>query len=823
MTTLWQDIRYGIRTLAKSPGFTILVVVLLGIGIGSTTAMLSVVDTVMLRPCPYKDPSRLVWVGETNTKRTERGRASRPNFYDWREQSHVFEGLVAANRFGCVVNRAGRAEKTDALLVSEDFFSVLGVKPILGRLFAPEEQRPGAEPVVILSAGQWQRWFAGDPNAIGETLMLDGQTHTVVGILPDTFRWVFRRQQCGLWVPMALRPADESHRRRRGTDVVGKLKPGVSVAQARAEMDIIADRLAQAHPDALADVGILVVPMAKAYRRAVGQTASVDILLTLLGVVGSVLLLVCLHVASLLMARSANREREIAIRAVMGAHRLRLFRQLLTESLLLASFGGLFGLLLARGALHVLASFSGEGMALVPWFVDLQIDGRSLLFALGLSVMACGLFGALPAVWTSQRDLSRHLAMGKTVQRGSRFQRVRTVLVVGDLAGAFILLTVAGLVVNTYIQILRFDPGVNPKQVLTLNIEMDTDEGPYADPARRSAFYHRALEQIQRLPDVQCAALTDTTFAWPGYQASLFRLEGRPAGEDQAILRRTEISSDYFRVLQIPLLAGRYFTDREAATNAPVAIINASQAERFWPGQDPLGKYVTWVKGQSQIIPHEIIGVVADVKHYLNLKLNEMPPEMRDYIGAFPDDVVYIPRYSDALMVRTTNDATDVPAALREAVSAVDKNVVLTGVAPLEDEIAALFWLERFSTSSLGAFAGVALILASVGIYSIVSYIVSRRTHEIGVRIALGAGRSDVLRAILIQGLRLILPGIICGIGGALLIARIVTRFVHNASPADPLTFGVVALLLAGVALLACYLPARRASGIDPMEALRCE
>ncbi len=815
MTALWQDIRYGARMLAKNPGFAAVVIVILAIGIGATTVMLSVVDAVMLRPCPYEDSDTLVWVCETDPNRTQKSMASIPNFRDWREQSRVFERLVAANRRGCIVRRADRSEKSTAMFISDGFFSTLGVEPILGRTFLSEEKKSGGPRAVMLSHSYWQQWFASDPNTIGKTLALDAQVYTVVGVLPESFRWVFRREAYGLWVPMHLKTISAAHRASRGTDVIGRLKPGIDVAQAQAEMDVIANRLARAYPDKLADVGVWIISMTDAYRTAAGWSGNPRTLVVLLCVVGAVLLIACIHIASLLIARSVVREREMAVRAALGAQRSRLVRQLLTESVLLAALGGLLGLVLAHWGIGLLSVLRGQS---IPWFVDVRMDGRVLLYMMAVSLLACSLFGVLPAMGISKINLSQSLSAGRTPSRGPRFHRLRTLLVICDIAIAFVLLTGAGLMINTYVRILNFDPHLNPDNVLSMTIDFDEDEPPYSEPHRRSAFFEEMLERIRAMPGVQCAALANATPAWPGYNGNPFGLEGLPPGQDGATFRRTTITPDYFRVFEIPLLMGRFFTEREAAASSPVAIINEAMAQRFWPDQNPLGKYV--VQDGSEPITRQIVGVVGDVKHFLRYFASN------DFVESFtksPDDVIYIPGYNDTLVVRTEGDPMSLATTVRKEIRAIDEDVVSSDVATVEEEIATLFSPQRFNTFFLGAFAAVALTLASIGIYGTASYAVSQRTHEIGIRMALGARGADVLKGVMRQGLKLALVGLALGLAGALALTRVISSFLHDVSPTDPLTFICMSVVLAGVALLASYLPARRAARTDPMVALRYE
>jgi putative ABC transport system permease protein len=473
---------------------------------------------------------------------------------------------------------------------------------------------------------------------------------------------------------------------------------------------------------------------------------------------------------------------------------------------------------LTHSGIGIFSALKGRTFKLIPWFIDLHMSGRLLLYVVIVSLLTCVIFGVLPALWTSRINVGRSLSAGGTPGRGPRFHRIRGTLVIADIAISFVLLAGAGLMVNTYVRILSFDPRMNPENVLSLGIELNEDVTPYSEPDRRAAFFQEMLERIRTVPGVQCAALANATPAWPGFNYSSFGLEGLPPGKDRMNIRRTTISPDYFRVFRIPLLRGRFFTERETAASSRVAIINEAMAQRFWPDQNPIGKYLA--QGESEPIFREIVGVVGDVKHFRRSFTSD--DSLRAY-AHFPDDVVYIPGYKSTLMIRTQGSPMRLATAVRNEIRAIDREVALVDVVTVEEEIAALSSPQRFNTFFLGAFAAVALTLANIGIYGTVAYAVSRRTHEIGIRMALGARTSDVLKAVLKQGLKLALVGVAIGLVGALALTRVISGFLYNVSPTDPLTFVCVSLLLGGVALLASYIPARRAARIDPMEALRYE
>ncbi len=827
METLWQDIRYALRMLRKSPGFTTVVVLILAVGIGATTVMLSVVDAVMLQPVPYKDPDTLVHVCETDESRSHRNYTSYVGFRDWQKQNHVFEQMVAINGWDCTVQNAYRTEKSRAMRVSEGFFSVLGIKPILGRTFLQEEEGLGGDPVVIVSHSHWLRYFGGDPDVIGKTIILDKEAYTVIGILPENFRWVFQTYTaCGLWVPMSLKSDNRMNRRNRGTFVIARLKQGVSVAQAQAEMDMIADRLARAYADELTDKGIMVVPVSEEHIGAARSGSNLRTVLILLGTVGSVLLIACLHVANLLIARSVGREREVAVRAALGAHRLRLVRQLLSESTVLAGLACLFGMLLAYWGTRIISAVRTQSIPwylqditsrFIPWFVDIRINERALLCAVGISLLTCVMFGLVPALSTSSVNLSRALSAGRTPSRGPRFHNLRNLLVTSDIAIAFVLLVGAGLLISTYVRLLNVDFQFNPKNVLSVEVELYGGASPYSEPKPRRVFFKQVLDRIESLPGIQFASAASASPITGSYSSSIFKIEGLPDDKNSGYVPRTKIFPDYFRVLNIPLLKGRYFTEQDIAASAPVVIVNDTMAQRFWPDENPVGKYITRIaRGDSKSVPLEIIGVVGNVRH----------TRYSRYSTSMNDPEVYVPAGSDEFMnvlVRTKANPKSLIAALRHEIVTIDPDVLVGDVSTLESDFVALFSQRRLNMLFLNVFAAVALILAALGLYSVTAYGVSQRTHEIGVRMALGARDRDVLGIILWQGLKLTFLGISIGLAGAFAITRIIRSLLYDVSPTDPVTFVCVSLVLAGVALIATYIPARRAAKIDPMEALRYE
>lgn len=840
MGTLWQDIRYGIRMLAHNPGFTLTVVLILSLGIGVTTTMLSVVDAVLLRPPPYKDPDTLVSLYQARTD-DETGQGSTTsylNFVDWRDQSTVFQTVAGITNSSFRVATETRRERIFGYVVSPEYFDLLQVKPALGRVFLPEEAQPGSEPVVLISHRFWQDWFRGDAQVIGKNLVLDQRAYTVIGVLPPDFRYASLERQ--VWLPLVPLLHQWGTTQRSGAYMyaMARLRPGVTLTQAQAEMHLIGDRLARAYPDVNADKTVRVIPIAEEHARRVGRSQRA--LLTVQGIVAFVLLLACLHVAGLLLIRAAARHREIAVRAALGARRSRLMRQLLTEGVVLALLGGLFGLLLTHWGLGLVSTLRSapstwyaakQMQKLIPWFVDLRVDIRTLFYVMAVSLLTCALFGILPALLASQTDLRQALSAVRTMGRGLRFQRIRSALVVMDIGLAFVLLAGAGLLINSYVR-LNTGLGYQPDQVLTARIILDEGRPPYAQPGPRRAFFEQALARASRLPGVEAAAVADDHPAWGGGAFRRFRIDGfsppqySPAQQEKSpAIRWRQVSPDYFRTVQIPLSSGRFFTDRDQAGTSPVIVINQAMARRFWPGQNPVGRYVTEMRetrtqtGQKQTIPyeHQIVGVVGNARHFTAPQTG--PPEPVAYV---PYTQAYC--YGDMrVMLRAHNDPRTLAKALRSELLAIDRNIQIRSLSALEDDIARYILPQRFNLVCLGTFAGAALALAAIGVYGITAYAVSQRSQEIGIHIALGAQSSDVLKAVVGQAGKLAAAGLALGLTGSFIATRVIRSLLYEISPTDPLTLACITLLLAGVALLASYLPARRAAKIDPMQALRYE
>jgi predicted permease len=835
MTILWQDVRYGLRMLARSPGFTGIVVVILAVGVGATTTMLSVIDAVLLRPAPYEDPGSLVYLRKAKpTDDASEGNTSYPNFVDWRNQSTVFEQVAGISTAGYLTATTDtRRERILGYAVSPEYFPLLRVRPALGRVFLPEEAELGGQPVAIISHRFWQSWFGGVADVIGQVVVLDQKAYTVVGVLPADFRYA--EYERDVWLPLLPVLGQHDVAANRGDQymwAMARLKSGVTLTQARAEMNLIGQRLAQAYPEANAGTTVHVTPVTQQYNATIGRSRQT--LLIAQGIVAFVLLIACAHVAGLLLIRSAQREREIAVRAALGAGRRRLIAQLLTEGTLLAFLGGALGLLLAYWGLGLISALRSTSSSwqlaqrlqkMIPWFVDFRIDARTLLYVAAVSLLTCGLFGILPAVLASQASLHQSLT-ARTAGRGFRFARIRSALVVADIAIAFVLLTGAGLLVNSYAR-LNTGLGYEPGHVLTADIDLDSSQ-----PQQRLAFYERALERLRNLPGVEFAAVSDQSPAWGGGNFRRFQIEGYSLAQvndaDDKVglsgIRWRPISADYFRALGIPLLKGRYFTDQDRAGSTPVIIISDSMARRFWPNRNPVGTYLTEMRetrtqeGDTTTtpLPYLIVGVVGDAKHFTWFK------------GGPPDPETYVPYlqagYGWGLFVlRTHSDPRGIMKALRSELLAVDSGITLGKIIPLAEEIAGHVSPQRFNMLFLSVFAAVALALAATGVYGVVAYAVSRRTQEIGIRMALGAGTGDVLRTVLGQGLVLTLIGIGIGLAAALALTRVIRSLLYDVSPTDPLTFVCVSLFLVGTAMLAAYVPARRAARIDPMVALRYE
>ncbi len=805
--TVWQDIRFGVRTLLKSPAFTVVAVVSLALGIGANTAIFSVVNGVLLRPLPYPEPDRIVDVWHTPPQASFPGQrifsVSPANYLDWKQQSRSFEQMAIYQYAGFSLSNGGEPIRVTGAAVSSDLFSVLRSPVGRGRIFSAEEEQPGRDQVVVLGHGLWQRAFGASPDIVGRTVTLNSRGYTVIGVMPEGFEFP---EEAELWVPLAWGAEERQTRSIHDYTVVARLKQGVALEQARAEMNTISSRLEQQYPEDNKGWGATVVPL---HEDLVGDVRPA--LLVLFSAVGFVLLIACANVANLMLARGANRRKEIALRIALGATRGRIVRQLLCESVLLAVAGGLMGLLLARWGVQLLVRLSSGSL---PHSGEVGIDGWALGFTLLVSVAAGALAGIAPALQFSRNEISETLKQGTGRTGGGAVrQRTRRALVVGEVALSLILLIGAGLMIRSFWELQNVDPGFDTTNTLTLRVGLAPPK--YADPQQQLAFHDRVLEQIRALPGVVAAGSTTTLPLTGSGSKQPFTVEGRPAPPvaEQPLAQTRYVSPDYFRAAGIPLRQGRAFDDRDREGAPQVVVISEAMARRFFPGQNPVGQRLTPSFHLKQGA-REIVGVVGDVKS------GGLDVEMAA--------TMYLPYKQSprpwlSFAVRTVSDPRGFVQPVTRAVYSVDKEQAVTGVRTMDEVLAESLSGRRFNMTLLITFAALALALAAVGVYGVMSYSVMMRRRELGIRMALGASAVDVLRLVLGQGLALTLVGVAVGLAGAYALTRLMASLLYGVTATDFVTFGSVSGLIVIVGLLASFLPARRATKVDPLTALRSE
>ena len=800
METLLKDISYGVRSFLKRPGFLVIAVSTLALGIGATTAMFTVVNSVLLRPLQFPGPERIVLLEGVNPRQgiTE-SNMSVPDIADWQQQSQSFEHIAAFVSGSVFLSLSDETERVRATAVSAEFFPLLRTNPIAGRTFQGGDVQPGAEPVVVLSHGLWQRRFGGSTGVLNSQMMLNGRSTTIVGIMPAGFVYPADSE---VWVALPLSPATEA-RDNRFVSVVSRLKPGVTLTQAQVEMDTINQRLAQSYGETNSGWSVRLTELRE---RLVGDVRTS--LLILLSAVAFVLLIACTNVANLLLARAAYRQKEIAVRTALGASRLRVVRQLLTESVLLSLVSGLIGLALSIWLIKLLIAISPADS---PRVDEIGIDLRVFGFTLGVTVLAGLLFGLFPALQTSRPNLNEMLKDSGRRSDGGGRNRVGSLLIVSEIALSFILLAGAGLLVKSFLRLREIDPGFNADNVLAMRLSLPP--GKYKQGEPRAQIYKQLIDQIKATPGVQSAAAIlslplsgDTLNVW----RSVIR-EGRPMTPDEeSNAQHHPITPDYFQTLQIPLKAGRTFTDHDTSESPKVVIVNETMARQLWPGENPIGRrFTVW---RDEKFPREVVGVVGDTKPSLDKEAGHQ---------------MYIPYAQDptwgslSVVVRTAGEPTALAGAVREAIRSVDKAVPNYNLKTMNDVVSTSAAPRRVPMLLLSAFAGVAMLLAMLGIYGVTSYYVTQRTHEIGVRMALGAQIVDVLKLVLQRAMFLAIAGIGIGVIGAAGVTRYMTTLLFGVKPIDAMTFVGVALALAAVVFVACLVPARRAAKIDPLEALR--
>ncbi len=807
MGTLFQDLRYAIRMLLKKPAFTVVAVMTLALGIGANTAIFSVVNAVLLRPLAYKQPGRLVQIWETNPLRGWTVNVVAPaNYLDWEKRNNVFEGLAAyrSSFASFYLSADGEPERIKGLVSTGGLFQVLGVEAMLGRTLLPENTWQGNDRVVVLSYGLWKRMFGADPEIIGQTVMLSGIPRTIIGVMPEGF--YFPTRETELWVTYGWNPNQiATVRRPHMLRTIARLKPGVTVEQARAEMDSIMSALEQEYPDTNTKMGAGLGPLQDFI---VEDTRPA--LLIFLAAVGFVLLIACANVANLLLARGAARSKEIAIRTALGARRSRIIRQLLTESLLLSLAGSGLGLLLAEWSKDLLIFLSPGN---IPRLDEINLDGRVLFFTLAVAGLTALLFGLAPALQISKPDLTIALKEGGQKVAGSVQSRsARSLLVISEVALSMILVIGAGLMLKSFVRLQQVDPGFKSENVLTFDLALP--DAKYGTEQQAKVFYGEALGRIKAIPGVESvgasSALALRGTNWTGD----FSIEGRAPDDYGVEVRHKEITPDYFRAMGIPLERGRYFTEADTAESPLVVIVNSALARSHFKNEDPIGKRIKFERAEMESPWHMIIGVVGDEKQ-IGLGV-EVLPEIYEPFEQHP-------RWRMTIAARTANDPTSIIGAVRSEIKAIDKDLPAFNFVTLDEVLHTSLARDRFNMTLLAVFAAVALILSAVGIYGVISYSVTQRTHEIGIRMALGASSGDVLKMVVGQGMTLVLIGVALGLLGAFALTRVMSSLLYGVSATDTTTFVALSLLLSGVAALACYIPARRAMKVDPMVALRYE
>jgi len=828
MTGLAQDIRYALRQLHKSPGFATVTVVTLALGIGANTAIFSVVNAVLLNPLPFRDANRIVSMFE-ETQNFAKGSISYPNFLDWQRDNHSFEAMAAYRGTDGSITGVGQPENVRAQRVSANFFPILGVNPILGRNFTSEEDRRGASPTALISEGLWKRKFASDRNVIGQRLIVAGQPRTIIGVIPASFRLhVFNFRTADVYEAIG-EDTDPSFYLRdsyRGMDAIGLLKPNVTLAQARDDMKRVNAGLADAYPNVDGNIKANIISLKD---NIVGDMRPA--LLVLLGAVGFVLLIACVNVANLLLARSTARQREFSVRAALGAGQIRILRQLLTESVLLSALGGMFGLILAKwGTVAALVAVPET----VPRAEEIGLHLPVLLFTIFLSVLTGIMFGLLPAMRMSRTDISGRLKDSGRAIAGSR-SRMQSVLVMGEMAMALVLLVGAGLMCRTLMGLWKVDPGFDPRNVSYFDVSPSSSLASQPPDA-----IHAALRQISAklhsVPGVEAVSLHNGALPMESDNERGFLLEGQepPTQRPKNIQQTLEytVEPEYLKTMRIPLLRGRFLSDEDNENAARVVVIDANFAQQYFAGQDPIGKRIRVFEldsdsNQRVLTPLAIVGVVGHVNQWGLAEDASQPLRAQMYRPILQSEKAELKNLAQGFNVFVRSQTPLAPGAffesIRQKLLASNRDMIVYDNESEEEVVARSIASQRFSLILLGAFAGLALLLAGIGIYGVLSYLVGQRTHEIGVRMALGAQRLDVLRMVLQDGACMTLAGTAIGVVAALGLTQLMASMLFGVRPTDPVTFGLVTVVLCGIALFACYLPARRAAKVDPMAALRYE